>query len=50
MYPWAYTKVNLKDYKEHHNIAISMALQIFEKTSKTYTVGSASTIMYKVSG
>lgn len=50
MYPWAYTKTHLKDYEEHHNIAKSMSLKIFHTTSKIYKVGSASTVLYKVSG
>lgn len=50
MYPWAHTKENVKDYNELHDIATSMSLKIFEKTSKIYTVGSASSTMYQVSG
>lgn len=50
MYPWAYSEVHIKDYKEHHNIAKSMSLKIYNKTSKIYTVGSASTVLYKISG
>lgn len=50
MYPWAYTKANLKDYNELHSIAISMASKIFEKTANVYKVGSASSTMYQVSG
>lgn len=47
MYPWAYTNAHLKDYKDHHIIATSMSHKIFEKTSKTYRVGSVNSIMQK---
>jgi hypothetical protein len=50
MYPWGYTKENLKDYNELHDIATSMSLKIFEKTSNIYTKGSASSTMYQASG
>ncbi|XP_026815199.1 carboxypeptidase B-like [Rhopalosiphum maidis] len=51
VFPWAYTKDHLKiDYDKHQNIATSMSLKIFEKTSNTYTVGPASTVLYKASG
>jgi len=50
MYPWAYTNDQPKDYKELHMIAKSIALKIFQVTSKKYTVGPASSMMYKIPG
>lgn len=50
MYPWAYTNNKIKDYKNLHNIATSISVKIFEKTSKSYTVGSPSSLMYKIPG
>jgi len=51
VFPWAYTKDNLNEnYDKLQNIATSMSLKIFEKTSNMYTVGPASTVLYEASG
>jgi len=50
MYPWAYTNDHLKDHKELHKIAKSIALKIFQETLKTYTIGSACSTLYNISG
>lgn len=50
MYPWAYTNEHSKDFKVLYRVAKSIALKIFQKTSKKYTFSSASLIEYNISG
>ncbi|CAI6369299.1 unnamed protein product [Macrosiphum euphorbiae] len=50
VFPWAYTRDHIKDYEKLQNIATSMSLKIFKKTSNIYTVGPASTVLYRASG
>lgn len=50
LYPWAYTDVRPDDFDQLDRVAKSMSAKIYEKTLKTYEIGSAASVLYRISG